>query len=464
MVRQIVMHYVLVIFLTLLLGITVFTISIRTYYYDNIFNFIQSHIYAKKNFEEGFLSTRESQKKRDIYELLKNFSLDKTELQILDVHGHILESTSRFDSRPGALLTDDVLKAIGSDDTGKWMGRQAGTEEEVMAVSQKVHLGKDLVYVVRYVTSLKAVNEQIQLLMLIAVGVSVLILGIVLLVSIGMANSIVRPIQHIISTSKQMAQGNFSVRITEHYKYELKELAHTLNYIAQEILRSNEVKDHFISSISHELRTPLTSIKGWSETLKSGGFHVDETTRGINIIAKETDRLILLVEEILDFSKLQQEQMKLVKQSVSVKEIIQEIMLNVWAKAEKKQLHIQLTVQEEEKPYIIQGDANRLKQIFLNIVDNAIKFSHENAGIYLMLKEEEKQVVVVTQDTGIGINEQYLPKVGDRFFQVNHQNGGTGLGLSITQQLVKLHEGSITIQSKLGVGTTVTVCLPIGMN
>ena len=135
-------------------------------------------------------------------------------------------------------------------------------------------------------------------------------------------------------------------------------------------------------------------------------------------------------------------------------------MLNVWAKAEQKQVHLKLET-DETHAYNVYGDGNRLKQVFLNIVDNAIKFSHENSWIFLTVKEENGQIVAVVQDTGIGISEEHLIKVRDRFFQVNHQNGGTGLGLAITQELVELHEGTITMQSELGSGTTVTVTLPM---
>jgi signal transduction histidine kinase len=179
----------------------------------------------------------------------------------------------------------------------------------------------------------------------------------------------------------------------------------------------------------------------------------------MSIISKETERLIGLVEEMLDFSKLQQNQMKLVKGTVSIREIVQETMLNVWAKAEQKQIHLKLDT-DETRAFNVHGDGNRLKQVFLNIVDNAIKFSHENSWIYLSVKEEDGKIIAAVQDTGIGISEEHLIKVRDRFFQVNHQNGGTGLGLAITQELVELHEGTITIQSELGSGTTVTIELP----
>lgn len=161
---------------------------------------------------------------------------------------------------------------------------------------------------------------------------------------------------------------------------------------------------------------------------------------------------------MLDFSKLQQNEMKLVKGIVNLRELLQEIMLNLWTKAEKKGIQIKLV--SDEKP-IIYGDANRLKQVFLNIVDNAVKFSHENGAINLSFTIEEKFVIVTVKDHGIGISDEHLRRVKDRFFQVNPLNGGTGLGLAITQQLIELHGGAMEMESELGQGTSVIVKLPL---
>lgn len=236
-------------------------------------------------------------------------------------------------------------------------------------------------------------------------------------------------------------------------------MASTLNYMAQEIVRSNQIKDDFISSISHELRTPLTSIKGWSETLVSGGYDPEETKLGVSIISKESERLIGLVEEILDFSKLQQNQMKLSIGVVDVKVLLQETILNVWAKAEKKRIHLLL---ECEDAIFVKGDANRLKQVFLNLVDNAVKFSHEDSSIELSAKRlSATETAIMVRDSGIGISEAHISRVKDRFFQVDALNGGTGLGLAISQQIVELHNGTLDMASELGKGTEVTVILPL---
>ncbi|MCT2194568.1 HAMP domain-containing histidine kinase [Paenibacillus sp. p3-SID1389] len=457
--RQIVLHYFIVVFVTLFMVEVIFTLAIRMYYYDTIYNHMSNHSMWASDYFQKFVRLNTEGDPDYFTEMLRTFELDNTELMILDRNGEVKASTNPFQADK-AIQTSDVPQALAGN-VGKWIGRQPATGELVMAVSRPLQIQGHTQYIVRYVTSMESVNSKLLNLTFMSIAVSVAVLAIVTLFSIGLANSIVKPINNIRDVSAQMARGKFDARIKGNYRYELGELAATLNYMAEEIVRSNQIKDDFISSISHELRTPLTGIKGWSETLTSGGFDPEETKIGIGIIAKETDRLIGLVEEILDFSKLQSNEMKLVIGEVNLKELLQETMLNVWAKAEQK--HIQLKLEDKtDGTAIVSGDGNRLKQVFLNVVDNAIKFSHEQSWIHLVIDHlDAERVKVDVIDSGIGISEEYLNKVKDRFFQVNHQGGGTGLGLAISQQLVELHHGEMEIQSELGVGTTVSVILPL---
>lgn len=458
--RQIVLHYFIVVFVTLFMVELIFTIPIRMYYYDTIYNHMSNHSAWASDYFHKFVQLRNAERDPEYFtSMLRTFELDNTELMILNRKGEVLASSNPFQADK-AIQTSDVPQAVAGN-VGKWIGRQPATGELVMSVSSPLQVRGQNQYIVRYVTSMESVNAKLLNLTLLSIAVGGAVLALVTLFSIGLANSIVKPINTIRDASAQMARGRFDTRIKGNYKYELGELAATMNFMAEEIVRSNQIKDDFISSISHELRTPLTGIKGWSETLASGGYDPEETKIGINIIAKETERLIGLVEEMLDFSKLQQNEMKLVIDRVNLKELLQETMLNVWAKAEKKQIQLKLE-DKTEQPIVVIGDVNRLKQVFLNIVDNAIKFSHEQSWIHIGVSQKtNNQALVEVVDSGIGISEENLHKVKDRFFQVNHQGGGTGLGLAITQQLIELHQGDMEIRSELGVGTTVAVTLPM---
>ncbi|WP_025692906.1 sensor histidine kinase [Paenibacillus zanthoxyli] len=451
--RQIVLHYILVVFLALLLVEVIFLIVIRTYYYDSIYTRITTQI----NQAEYFYRVTIRDSPISLQELLRSFELKDTELQVLTLKGDMITSSTGFQP-DRTITTSDVPEAVGGG-IGRWVGRQPGTNENVMAVSKVLQIhGRDA-YVLRYVTSVEGVNADLFNVTLISVAVGIAVLAVVAAFSFGLANSIIQPLNNITAVSAQMARGKFNVRIKGDYLYEIGELASTLNYLAEEIVRSNQIKDDFISSISHELRTPLTSIKGWSETLVSGGYDPEETKLGMSIISKESDRLIGLVEEILDFSKLHQNEMKLSIGTVAVKELLQEIILNLWAKAEKKSIRLVL---EAEEGIYVRGDGNRLKQVFLNLTDNAVKFSHEGSSIMLSARRaDDEGAEIVVQDSGIGISQDHLNRVKDRFFQVDSLNGGTGLGLAISQQLVELHGGTMKIDSELGKGTRVTVFLQL---
>lgn len=454
--RQIVLHYILVVFLALLLVEVIFLLAIRTYYYDSVYSKIQNHITTAESFFHKYELGGDNNSNQ-LQVLLERFALDKTELEVLTLNGDMITSSTGFQS-DRTITTSDVPEAVGGS-IGRWVGRQSGTNESVMAVSKMLQVhGRDT-YVLRYLTSLEGINNDLLNLTLLSIGIGAAVMAVVIVFSIGLANSIVKPLNNITAVSAQMAKGRFNVRIKGNYKFEIGDLASTLNYMAQEIVRSNQIKDDFISSISHELRTPLTSIKGWSETLISGGYDPEETKLGVSIISKESERLIGLVEEILDFSKLQQNQMKLSIGIVDVKVLLQEIILNVWAKAEKKRIHLLL---ECEEGIFVKGDANRLKQVFMNLVDNAVKFSHEDSNIELSAKRiSDTETAIMVRDNGIGISKEHISKVKDRFFQVDALNGGTGLGLAISQQIVELHNGKLEMDSELGSGTEVTVILPL---
>ncbi|WP_042198577.1 sensor histidine kinase [Paenibacillus camerounensis] len=453
--RQIVLHYILVVFVALLLVEVIFLLAIRTYYYDSVYSKITTNIVTAEGFVKFKFSGERSP--NQMQQVLELFGLEYTELEVLSTSGDILASSTGFQP-DRTITTSDVPEAVGGS-IGKWIGRQAGTNESVMAVSKLIQVNTRDKYVIRYLTSMERIDKDLLNLTLVSIGIGAAVMVIVVLFSFGLANSIVKPLNNITAVSAQMAKGRFNARIKGDYKYEIGDLATTLNYMADEIIRSNQIKDDFISSISHELRTPLTSIKGWSETLISGGYDPEETKLGMGIISKESDRLIGLVEEILDFSKLQQNEMKLSIVLTDIRVVLQETILNIWAKAEKKRIHLVL---ECEDSVYIKGDPNRLKQVFLNLVDNAVKFSPEDSSIVLSAQRlSGSEMAVIVRDSGIGISEAHLSRVRDRFFQVDALNGGTGLGLAISQQIVELHQGKLEMDSELGKGTQVTVILPL---
>ncbi len=457
--RSVVMHYFIVVFLTIMIVEVIFMISIQSYYYNTISNYMSNHANQATSYYQKFVGVSYASENDPNYlpDILKMFNLENAELQVLNTRGDVLISSSGFQVEKG-IQTSDISQAVHGNQ-GRWIGSQVGTGEHVMAVSTPLMDQGQTIYILRYVTSLESINNKISNIILISVAVGIVVLAVVLLISFGLANSIVKPINNITAFSAQMAKGRFDVRVEGDYRYELGELASSLNYMAEEIVRSDKVKNDFVSSISHELRTPLTGIKGWTETLVSGNFSDPEETKlGMTIIAKETDRLIGLVEELLDFSRLQQKEVKLHQDPVDIVGLLTETKLQVRTKAEQKQ--VRLTINVSGVPVPIIGDFNRLKQVFLNIIDNALKFSHVQSNIFIHIEYEPKECIVTVRDTGIGITQEHITKVTEKFYQVNPLGGGTGLGLAITRELVEQHGGTLTITSISGEGTSVIVSLP----
>ncbi|TDF95906.1 HAMP domain-containing sensor histidine kinase [Paenibacillus piri] len=463
MKRLVVSHYFLVVLLTLVLVESVFIYSVRVYYYNTIANQLSNHAQVSASFYNKFHTNLNALLlDSQLADITDSFASSNAELQVINAQGVVLASSSGFAIRAKS-LTEDV-KAAARGATKRWIGANPGTGERIMAVSTPLQWNGQSIAVLRYMTSLEAVDGVIRIISGIALLIGLLILATVTLVSLALANSIVKPIKQVTAASSLMAQGQFDTRVDENYKYELGELARTLNYMAKEIVKSDNLKNDFISSISHELRTPLTSIKGWSETILSGDLKDTEgTKKGLKIISKETDRLVGLVEELLDFAKLEQKQLALDVRPTNIAELLNEVMLQLSGKAADKRIAFRLQAASGTDVHpLIPGDENRLKQVFLNIMDNAVKFAYPDTTIKVGLSLEPDCCVVRVRDQGIGIADVHLQHVTNKFYQVRPGGGGTGLGLAICKEIIDLHHGTLSLTSTASPqGTEATVRLPL---
>ena len=223
--------------------------------------------------------------------------------------------------------------------------------------------------------------------------------------------------------------------------------------------RPERMKNEFISSVSHELRTPLTSIKGWVETIANIRDPDDENYRkGITIIRSETDRLYDMVEELLDFSRLQNG----IKMNCQVLDLVAEATdAALFVEARIQQEGMQLVYAEPSDPYPVWADPARLRQVFVNLFDNAIKYSEPGGTIFLTLRRGPDTVSASIRDQGRGIAPDDLEKVKQKFFKAKNSVRGSGIGLAVVDEIVQTLGGRFEIASTLGQGTTVTVTLPI---
>ncbi len=230
--------------------------------------------------------------------------------------------------------------------------------------------------------------------------------------------------------------------------------------MAGELGTSDRMKNEFISSVSHELRTPLTAIKGWAETMQFDGCQDIKTVqKGISIIIKEAERLNGIVEEVLDFSRIQQDRMVLIMDKIDILAELDESIYMQRERANAENKHIVYDEPEMLPPVI--GDRNRLRQVFINIIDNALKYSAPDSVVNVSVEQVEQNIVIVIADNGCGIPAEHLPKVKQKFYKANQTVRGSGIGLAVADEIIKLHKGTLTIDSIENVGTTVTITLPV---
>ena len=289
--------------------------------------------------------------------------------------------------------------------------------------------------------------------------IGILIIGFFIFTLSLISKSIIVPLQKLNKTAGEFAKGNFEAIAEKRYNDEVGRLADTMNFMAKEIKNTEKLKTEFISSISHELRTPLTSIKGWSETLQmSEAYKKDsDVAIGLNIIYSEAERLSNMVEELLDFSRFQSNSMKVIKKPVNIKEV----MFQVYRQFSNKRTSAQIKCNFSGKDTIVNADPNRLKQIYINLVTNAIKFTKEDGGLIEMIAiGYDDKIETMVKDNGIGIKEENLPHVIEKFYKVSSTMPGNGLGLSIVDELVRLQDGRMTLESEVNVGTTITIVFP----
>lgn len=226
-----------------------------------------------------------------------------------------------------------------------------------------------------------------------------------------------------------------------------------------ELKKLEQMRKDFVANVSHELKTPITSIKGFTETLLDGAMHNEETLEYfLSIILKESDRLQSLIHDLLELSKIEQHGFELELQTINIVQMLKEIIIILQGKAEAKEIILESL---SEKDVFIQGDLNRLKQVFINLINNAIAYTPKGGKVQAIIEEKNDEVLVHIKDTGIGIEEKEIPRIFERFYRIDkarsRNSGGTGLGLAIVKHLVEAHHGYITVKSKVGKGTTFTV-------
>lgn len=383
---------------------------------------------------------------------------DKFELMLVNAAGRpVVTSTGYTPDDAGA--GEDYRRARESErGEGSAIYRTA-MDERVMAVTTMLPRAAGNIVAVRIVTSLTLVEQSLQI---VVAGSMALVLAVVLFsvwTGLFFIRSIVRPIGKIEATAAKIAEGNLDTRIENKYNDEIGKLCDTINHMAGELDKTERMKNEFISSVSHELRTPLTSIKGWVETIATLRDPSDPSfQRGVQVIAGETDRLYGMVEELLDFSRMQNG-LKLEPQLLDLVAEVSDAAIMVERRVEMEGLR--LDYDEPEQPMPVMADPARLRQVFVNLLDNAVKYSLPHGVIHIEALADGASAFVIISDEGRGIAPDDLENVKVKFFKGKGAVRGSGIGLAVVDEIVAAHGGGVDIQSELGRGTTVTVRLPL---
>ncbi|MGL5867635.1 histidine kinase dimerization/phospho-acceptor domain-containing protein [Clostridium chrysemydis] len=314
--RKLIRNFMIVILSSIVILDLLLIFFVRGYYYDNTENMLTNQIDIATNFYDKYYS--HTSLIRNVYDNVDAFWNQTTaEVQLYDDKGKLIMDSIGVSPSNDSEVKGQIDRALKGE-SSKWVGNVGYYSHKVMAVSKPIVVNGKTVGVIRFVTSLKEIDDSILAIISFFIGISFVVSIIAIILSLVMAKNIVDPILKLKDTAEKMADGDLDQRCNINSKDEIGQLALTLDYMAGELKEREKLKNDFISSVSHELRTPLTSIKGWTITLNDENTDKETLKLGFDIIEKESDRLSGLVEELLDFSRLVNNNITLRKQDVSI--------------------------------------------------------------------------------------------------------------------------------------------------
>ena len=386
---------------------------------------------------------------------------DKYEFMLLDGQGSVIASTSGT-SAAGIISARDFEEAQTSADGYGAAVYTTSTGELVMSVCCLVPYAAEEISAMRMVTSLSLVRQQLFNTVLLSLLVAGAALGFAVTSGLYFVRSIVVPLGQVERAAADIARGDLGVRLpeTDPPRDEMDRLRGSINRMARGLAETEKMKNEFISSVSHELRTPLTSIRGWVETLETLDDPQDANYRkGLDIIHSETGRLYNMVEELLDFSRLQNGGIHMECRPLDLVAELTDALL--FCEPRIQQEGLELSYAEPEEMIPVYADPDRLRQVFINVLDNAIKYSAPGGRITVKLWAGEYKAFVEIIDQGRGIPPEDIGSVKSKFVKGSNAVRGSGIGLALVDSIMTALDGTLDLRSTLGRGTVVTLGLPL---
>lgn len=417
----------------------------------------------------GYRSDTSSTFNSSARDYVENFEdKEKMEVMVINSSGRIIMTTTGFVPSEKTEIPDFEEAKTNDEGVAFWSGK-LDSGENAMSQTRIIKNDDDTVVgAIRYMVSMDPINNRIMIISAIIIIIGIVIMALVIISGVMFLSSIIKPIRNLSVIADRIAHGDFSAssKIDHKYDDEIGDLCDAISDMAKDLETTEQTKNDFISRVSHELRTPLTAIKGWAETMQlSDKGKLDRRTfdKGMGVIIKESSRLTSIVEELLDFSRIQSGRMILMNEKLDILAEFDETVYMLKERAVKEGKHLLYDEPETVFP-VVYGDRNRLKQVFINILDNALKYTPKNgvvAAQVIYSKDEPDIIKIIVTDTGCGISAEDLPKVKERFYKANQSVGGSGIGLAVADEIMNLHNGSLDIESGVDVGTTVTLTFPI---
>ncbi len=447
-----------VVLLVVFLGVSAFSLAMSSFYYSTVSSGLEARASMAtrsfRNFTEAEYNNRAATYVSEFEDK------GKLEIQFLSAYGRIQYSSYGLTagSMPG---TPEIAKAVELQDIQHWSGDDPSTGEHIMSVSSPIVYDGSVVGVVRIVTSLRLVDRQIALMIFLALGVGLVMLVVVYFSNLYFVRSIVVPVAGITDIAQRIAGGSYGIQMEKTSQDEIGDLVDAINDMSLKIDQAEKLKSEFISSVSHELRTPLTAINGWAETMASGEVREGEDMKkGMGIIVSEARRLTNMVEELLEFSRIEDGRFTLSIEPVDIKAELEDAVYTYREFFRREGITLTHTDCDEEFPPI-DADPQRLRQVFCNILDNAAKHGGSGQRIESAIRREGNEAVITIRDYGPGIPEDELPHVKYKFYKGSSKARGSGIGLAVCDEIVTRHGGTLELGNAEGGGCVVTIRLPV---
>ena len=386
-----------------------------------------------------------------------------TRIRILDDQGRVLVDSGQRDQIPSSTDVVDALVARALE--GEYASRtQEASGETAMHVALPVLIEQQLVgvvYLSQPLSDISDVLHDLRTRLLLSTAIALILSAVVGLL---LSRAIASPLRRLTEAAADVAQGQFDRQVPVDSRDELGRLSRAFNDMTARLRAARQMQVDFVADVSHELRTPLTAVKGTVETLRDGAVDDPEVRdRFLETVESETDRLIRLVNDLMLLSRADSEALNLRRESVNLRRLAEVAVNRLALQAEDRQAT--LTVECDSNVALAWADPDRVEQVLVNLLDNAIKYSRPGGTVTISVDAEQSQMVrVQVRDAGIGIPEKDLPRIGQRFYRADKARsrveGGSGLGVAIARALVNAHGGQLWLESREGAGTVVSFTLP----